>query len=259
MRTKFLAFAALTLALGNPSARSSAADGWQLGRADHITAYRERGGIRISATVSFPTPCYEGKLQQLPSTDPKSPKTFGVLVRVKPSATSKLCPDVVVEKKISQDFSLTPAPSKITVRSAGKTETVTVIWPDKLSAAGSSTDTLLVVHLYRRSGSTIDGQAVFTPLMHSGSTPSLRVTITLDGVFIPEDRYPAGIYVGSCRDTVSGAPVYRLNPVQGGKSVTTIQGAAMLTLENPMHSIVVTDHRPTFIGRVVSCGAITPR
>ncbi len=49
----------------------------------------------------------------------------------------------------------------------------------------------------------------------------VRVTIVLDGVFIPENQYPAGVYTGACAN-LSATPAYKLNPVMSGRSVTLL-------------------------------------
>ena len=92
-----------------------------------------------------------------------------------------------------------------------------------LAALGSATaathPSSIEVKLDPQHGSKISGRATIT---HVSEHPLVAdVVIVLDGVFIPENRYPAGIYVGTCA-RMSAEPVYRLKPVVGGRSKTRV-------------------------------------
>jgi hypothetical protein len=76
----------------------------------------------------------------------------------------------------------------------------------------------LEVKLQPQHGSQIAGTAT---IVHE-SPPSVTVAIVLDGVFVPENRYPAGVYAGTCA-TLGATPVYRLQPVASGRSTTRLQ------------------------------------
>jgi hypothetical protein len=70
-------------------------------------------------------------------------------------------------------------------------------------------------------GSGIAGTAT---IVHAPSPPgNVTVTIVLDGVFVPENRYPAGVYGGTCAK-LPASPAYRLAPVVGGRSTTRLRG-----------------------------------
>jgi hypothetical protein len=75
------------------------------------------------------------------------------------------------------------------------------------------------VKLEPQHGSKIGGTAT---IVHAPSPTAVTVTIVLDGVFIPENRYPAGVYAGTCAK-LPAEPAYRLEPVMGGKSTTRLQ------------------------------------
>jgi len=73
-------------------------------------------------------------------------------------------------------------------------------------------------------GSKIAGKATITHL--ATEPPAVEVTIVLDGVFIPENEYPAGVYHSTCAK-VTNAPEYRLKPVIGGRSTTRVSPSPM--------------------------------
>jgi hypothetical protein len=101
--------------------------------------------------------------------------------------------------------------------------TLTLTLASMLVAAGIATagphPASMAVRLDPQHGSKISGKATIT---HVSEHPLVAdVVIVLDGAFIPENQYPAGIYVGSCA-RMSADPVYRLKPVIGGRSKTRV-------------------------------------
>jgi hypothetical protein len=73
------------------------------------------------------------------------------------------------------------------------------------------------VALVAQHGSKIGGTAT---IRHSENENV--VSIVLHGVFVPENRYPAAIYNGTCGN-LSAAPDYELTPVMGGLSITHLR------------------------------------
>ena len=73
------------------------------------------------------------------------------------------------------------------------------------------------VKLRPQHGSKIGGTATIVHLANKND-----VSIVLHGVFVPENRYPAGIYNGTCGN-LSAAPDYELTPVMGGLSTTHLK------------------------------------
>ena len=101
-------------------------------------------------------------------------------------------------------------------------------------------------------GSKIAGTAT---IVHSATEPPVvDVTIVLDGVFIPENEYPAGVYRSTCAKLASTAE-YRLNPVVGGRSKTEVKPAMKRSKRksNWSYSIAVFNTAGT---RAISCGAL---
>ena len=96
-------------------------------------------------------------------------------------------------------------------------------------------------------GSKIAGTATIAHV--SMEPPVVDVTIVLDGVFIPENQYPAGVYRGTC-GKIGATPEYRLNPVVGGRSKTEVKPTAM---KRGMYSIAVFD---TTGAHTISCGVL---
>ena len=91
--------------------------------------------------------------------------------------------------------------------------------------------------------------------MHAASEPPVvDVTIVLDGVFIPENQYPAGVYRGTC-GKLGSTPEYRLNPVVGGQSKTEVKPTMKRAKRksNWTYSIAVFNTAGT---RAISCGVL---
>jgi hypothetical protein len=96
-------------------------------------------------------------------------------------------------------------------------------------------------------GSKIAGVATIT---HSATEPPVvNVTIVLDGVFIPENEYPSGVYHSTCAKLAT-TPEYLLKPVIGGKSVTRVKPTPM---KPGPYVIAVLNTAGT---RAISCGAL---
>ncbi len=105
----------------------------------------------------------------------------------------------------------------------------------------------VVVSLEPQSGSKIAGTATISHVsMHP---PVVVVTIVLDGVFIPENSYPAGVYHATCAN-LGPAPEYRLTPLMGGRSKTQVTPKAM----KPGPYVVAVLNTPGT--HAISCGAL---
>jgi len=102
------------------------------------------------------------------------------------------------------------------------------------------------VKLLPQHGSKIGGEA---SIVHDSAPRAVVVTIVLDGVFIPENEYPAGVYEGSC-SALSSPPAYKLNPVKGGRSVTNLHVKQHMA---ETYSIAVFDTAGT---KTTSCGTL---
>jgi hypothetical protein len=110
----------------------------------------------------------------------------------------------------------------------------------KQSASG------VTIPLEPQHGSKIGGKAT---IVHGISPNTAIVTITLDGVFIPETQYPAGIYRGACAMiTPRLKPMYELTPVQGGRSTTNLKARTPIPGK---YAIAVWDPKMT---KTMSCG-----
>jgi hypothetical protein len=96
-------------------------------------------------------------------------------------------------------------------------------------------------------GSKIAGTATIAHV--AMEPPVVEVTIVLDGVFIPENEYPAGVYHSTCAKVVN-APEYRLKPVIGGTSTTRVKPSPM---KPGPYVIAVFNTAGT---RAISCGAL---
>jgi len=119
-----------------------------------------------------------------------------------------------------------------------------------LAVAGAAVaDTPSVkVPLLPQNGSKIGGTATITHL--SVKAPAVvDVRIVLDGVFIPENRYPAGVYAGTC-SKMGAEPAYELNPVVGGRSDTRLHVSA------PKPGPYVVAVFNTTETKTMSCGAL---
>ena len=114
-------------------------------------------------------------------------------------------------------------------------------------ASASSPPPKVVVKLEPQPGSKIAGTATIT---HAATDPPVAtVTIVLDGVFIPENHYPAGVYNASCAN-LGPKPEYELTPVTGGRSETRVKPHAM---KPGPYVIAVFNTTGT---RAMSCGAL---
>jgi hypothetical protein len=106
---------------------------------------------------------------------------------------------------------------------------------------------LVKVALLPQHGSRIGGTAAITHLSVKPAVVDVR--IVLDGVFIPENEYPAGIYAGTC-SKMGADPAYQLNPVVGGSSDTRLRGVA------PKSGSYVVAVFNTMGTQTMSCGAL---
>ena len=91
-------------------------------------------------------------------------------------------------------------------------------------AFAASPPPAIVVKLEPQPGSKLAGTATISHV--SMDPPVVDVTITLDGMFIPENSYPAGVYRATCA-TLGPTPEYRLTPVMGGRSKTRLTPTTM--------------------------------
>src|SRR6202035_5799056 len=107
-----------------------------------------------------------------------------------------------------------------------------------------------LVKLDPQNGSKIAGTATIAHL--STEPPTVDVTIVLDGVFIPENQYPAGVYRGTC-GKIGATPEYRLNPVVGGRSKTEVNPSMKRSKRksNREYSVAVFNTAGT---HTISCG-----
>jgi hypothetical protein len=108
----------------------------------------------------------------------------------------------------------------------------------------------VVVKLEPQPGSKIAGTATISHV--SMDPPLVDVTIVLDGVFIPENLYPAGVYNATCAN-LGPTPEYRLTPVMGGRSKTRVKPTAM---KPGPYVVAVFDTAGT---HAISCGALPMR
>lgn len=56
------------------------------------------------------------------------------------------------------------------------------------------------------SGSKVTGTVTLAKAMGLSGKPRVAVNIKLNGVFIPEDSYPAGVYASTSHDVISADP-----------------------------------------------------
>lgn len=90
-------------------------------------------------------------------------------------------------------------------------------------AGAAAAGPVVKIPLLAQHGSKIGGSAT---LAHVSMKPLVvDVSIVLDGVFIPEAEYPAGLYTGTCAK-MSAEPAYPLKPVMGGRSETRLRASA---------------------------------
>jgi hypothetical protein len=105
----------------------------------------------------------------------------------------------------------------------------------------------VTVPLLPQHGSKISGTATLAHRLVK--PPVVDVAIVLDGVFIPENRYPAGVYTGSCAKP-SAEPAFELKPVVGGRSDTVVK------LDRPKPGPYVIAVFNTGGTQTISCGAV---
>ncbi|MBV8369066.1 MAG: hypothetical protein JO036_09115 [Candidatus Eremiobacteraeota bacterium] len=103
------------------------------------------------------------------------------------------------------------------------------------------------VPLLPQHGSKMSGTATLAHRMVK--PPVVDVAIVLDGVFIPENRYPAGVYTGTCAK-LSAEPAYELKPVVGGRSDTVVK------VNPPKPGPYVIAVLNTAGTQTISCGAL---
>lgn len=109
--------------------------------------------------------------------------------------------------------------------------------------------------MHAENNSKLEGVATVTD---AGDAKHPAVSVTLlyaNTMFIPETQYPTEIRLGHCGD-VSALHAYPLNPVQSGRSSTTIKGVTFAKLTAHPYSINV--HAANAIERYLSCGEIVP-
>jgi hypothetical protein len=121
------------------------------------------------------------------------------------------------------------------------------IFPLALVLVGATAPPSVNVPLLPQHGSKISGTATLTH--RSMSPPVIEVAVVLDGVFIPENRYPAGVYTGSCAK-LSAEPAVELKPVVGGRSDTVVKK------QPPKPGPYVIAVFNTAETRTISCGAL---
>jgi hypothetical protein len=93
-----------------------------------------------------------------------------------------------------------------------------------IASAASPPPATVVVKLEPQPGSKIAGTATITHV--EAAPPVATVTIVLDGMFIPENQYPAGVYNTTCSN-LGAKPEYPLTPVMSGRSETRLRPHAM--------------------------------
>lgn len=114
-------------------------------------------------------------------------------------------------------------------------------------ASAASPPPKVVVKLEAQPGSKIAGTATIAHV--AMDPPVVTVTIVLDGMFIPENQYPAGVYNASC-SSLGSKPEYELTPVMSGRSETSVKPHAM---KPGPYVIAVFNTAGT---HAISCGAL---
>ena len=115
------------------------------------------------------------------------------------------------------------------------------------AAVASTAPPSVTFPLAAQPGSKIAGSAT---IVHTAMDPPVvDVTIVLDGVFIPENEYPAGVYHSTCANLAT-TPEYRLKPVIGGRSTTRVKPT---TMKPGPYVIAVMNTTAT---HAISCGAL---
>lgn len=124
----------------------------------------------------------------------------------------------------------------------------------EVRSAGLASSKPIEVKLSAINDSKVDGSAEISQLVViPENPPAISVTIRLNGIFIPEDKWPSDIHVGSCAH-VNPKIAYPLHPVVEGKSETRIQILTVAHFKRaPGYSIEVHNPKDT---KVVSCGSI---
>ncbi|MBV9409143.1 MAG: hypothetical protein JO164_09970 [Candidatus Eremiobacteraeota bacterium] len=108
----------------------------------------------------------------------------------------------------------------------------------------------MTIPLAPQHDSKISGHAAFT---HVSVHPLVvDVQLTLDGVFIPENSYPAGIYTGTCA-SMSAKPAFTLKPLVGGTSLTRVTEA------NPPRGPFAVAVFDTTGAHTIACGELPTR
>jgi hypothetical protein len=113
----------------------------------------------------------------------------------------------------------------------------------------------LTIVMHAESGSKLDGIAT---LADTGDARHPAVTVRIlyaNTMFIPEAQYPTEIRAGKC-GAVNAVHAYSLNPVQEGRSATTLAGVTLAKLLSRPYAINV--HAANAIERYLSCGEIVP-
>ena len=114
-------------------------------------------------------------------------------------------------------------------------------------AVAASPPPNVVVKLEPQAPSKIAGTATISHV--TMDPPVVSVTIVLDGMFIPENEYPAGVYHSTC-SALGPRPEYRLNPVMSGRSETRVKPT---TMKPGPYVIAVFNTAGT---HAMSCGAL---
>lgn len=111
--------------------------------------------------------------------------------------------------------------------------------------------------MHARNGSKLDGTVILERTLGPAGRPAVSVAIKLNGVFIPEAMFPAGIYAGGCTNTLNGPPKWALRAVQNGTSTTVVYGVTIKDLEGSQYSVAVASEKDPH--KVLACGVLTPR
>ncbi|MBV8750720.1 MAG: hypothetical protein JO103_13525 [Candidatus Eremiobacteraeota bacterium] len=116
--------------------------------------------------------------------------------------------------------------------------------------ASSPAGPQMTIPLAPQHDSKLGGHAAFT---HVSMNPLVvDVQVTLDGVFVPENSYPAGIYTGTCA-SMSAKPAFTLKPLVGGTSLTRV------TEPNPPRGPFAVAVFDTTGAHTIACGELPTR
>jgi hypothetical protein len=111
----------------------------------------------------------------------------------------------------------------------------------------------LVIAMHAESGSKLEGIATLTDA-GDAKHPAVSVMILYaNTMFIPEAQYPTEIRAGKC-GAEKAVHAYSLNPVQEGRSATTLAGVTLAKLLS--HPYAINVHAANAIERYLSCGEI---